>query len=227
MIWQNKSFSNIAADHLDNNWSRRESCCVFGIMAEFVKVVERLSYIKPDVNIFSSARIPTNQTYYGLAEQITLQLSDADFSANLGGGPSAMEATNKVTYSEKSTGIGLKIQLVDHHASNSSYATTNFCSPSNCAGITSRWRPPGLPELQIEPLETEDPLLEEPLVIIRKRGEDKVEEYQIDGRIQVIKVTPRIGFPYYLYDDTGDASYISDGVLDDGVRPPMWSIFTF
>jgi hypothetical protein len=226
MIWQNKSFSNIAADHLDNNWSRSESCCVFGIMAEFVKVVERLSYIKPDVNIISSARTPTNQPYYGLAEQITLQLSDADFSANLGGGPSAMEATNKITYSEKSTSIGPKIQLWTTMHLILLMLLLIFAAPATAQELVPL-EPPGLPELQIEPLETEDPLLEEPLVIIRKRGEDKVEEYQIDGRIQVIKVTPRIGFPYYLYDDTGDASYISDGVLDDGVRPPMWSIFTF
>lgn len=87
--------------------------------------------------------------------------------------------------------------------------------------------PPDLPELQIKSPETEDPLLEEPLVIIRKRGEEKIEEYRIDGRTHVIKVTPRIGFPYYLYDDTGDASYSNDGVLDDGVRPPMWLIFEF
>ena len=226
MIWQNKSFSNIAADHLDNNWSRRESCCVFGIMAEFVKVVERLSYIKPDVNIFSSARTPTNQPYYGLAEQITLRLSDADFSANLGSGPSAMEATNKITYSEKLTCISLKIRLWTTMHLILLMLLLIFAAPATAQELVPL-QPPDLPELQIEPLETEDPLLEEPLVIIRKRGEDKVEEYQIDGRIQVIKVTPRIGFPYYLYDDTGDASYISDGVLDDGVRPPMWSIFTF
>ena len=88
--------------------------------------------------------------------------------------------------------------------------------------------PPELPEISMEsPDETEDPFLEEPLVIIRKRGEDKIEEYRVDGRIQVIKVTPRIGFPYYLYDDTGDASYSNDGVLDDGVRPPMWLLFEF
>jgi hypothetical protein len=87
--------------------------------------------------------------------------------------------------------------------------------------------PPDLPELQTESPETEDPLLEEPLVIIRKRGEDKIEEYRIDGRTHVIKVTPRIGFPYYLYDDTGDASLSNDGVLDGRVRPPMWLIFEF
>ena len=226
MIWQNKSLNNIAADHLDNNWSSRESWHVFGIMAEFVEGVERLSYIKPDVNIFSRVRTPANRPYYGLTEQITLQLSDTDSLANLGGGPSSMEVTSKVTYSEKSTGIGLKIQLWTTIHLILLMLLLIFAAPTTAQELVPL-QPPDLPQLQPEPLETEDPLLEEPLVIIRKRGEDKVEEYQIDGRIQVIKVTPLIGFPYYLYDDTGDASYISDGVLDDGVRPPMWSIFTF
>ena len=226
MIWQNKSLNNIAADHLDNNWSRRESWHVFGIMAEFVEGVERLSYIKPDVNIFSRVRTPANRPYYGLTEQITLQLSDTDSLVSLGGGPSSMEVTSKVTYSEKSTGIGLKIQLWTTIHLILLMLLLIFAAPATAQELVPL-QPPDLPQLQPEPLETEDPLLEEPLVIIRKRGEDKVEEYQIDGRIQVIKVTPLIGFPYYLYDDTGDASYISDGVLDDGVRPPMWSIFTF
>ena len=226
MIWQNKSLNNIAADHLDNNWSSRESWHVFGIMAEFVEGVERLSYIKPDVNIFSRVRTPANRPYYGLTEQITLQLSDTDSLASLGGGPSSMEVTSKVTYSEKSTSIGLKIQLWTTIHLILLMLLLIFAAPATAQELVPL-QPPDLPQLQPEPLETEDPLLEEPLVIIRKRGEDKVEEYQIDGRIQVIKVTPLIGFPYYLYDDTGDASYISDGVLDDGVRPPMWSIFTF
>ncbi len=226
MIWQNKSLNNIAADHLDNNWSSRESWHVFGIMAEFVEGVERLSYIKPDVNIFSRVRTPANRPYYGLTEQITLQLSDTDSLVSLGGGPSSMEVTSKVTYSEKSTGIGLKIQLWTTIHLILLMLLLIFAAPATAQELVPL-QPPDLPQLQPEPLETEDPLLEEPLVIIRKRGEDKVEEYQIDGRIQVIKVTPLIGFPYYLYDDTGDASYISDGVLDDGVRPPMWSIFTF
>ena len=226
MIWQNKSLNNIAADHLDNNWSSRESWYVFGIMAEFVEGVEHLSYIKSDVNIFSRVRTPANRPYYRLAEKITLQLSDTDFSENLGGGPSSMEVTSKVTYSEKLPGIGLKIQLWTTIHLILLMLLLIFAAPAAAQELVPL-QPPDLPQLQPEPLETEDPLLEEPLVIIRKRGEDKVEEYQIDGRIQVIKVTPLIGFPYYLYDDTGDASYISDGVLDDGVRPPMWSIFTF
>ena len=153
-------------------------------------------------------------------------MSYADFSVNLGGDPSVMEATNKVTYSEKLPGIGLKTQLwISMHLILLMLLLT-FTAPATAQKLLPL-QPPDLPELQIEPLETEDPLLEEPLVIIRKRGEDKVEEYRINGRIHVIKVTPRIGFPYYLHDDTGNARSGDDGVLDDGVRPPMWSIFTF
>lgn len=103
-------------------------------------------------------------------------------------------------------------------------ATAQSTQPSNVQEVLP---PPELPELPLESPNAEDPLLEEPLVIIRKRGEDKIEEYRIDGRIHVIKVTPRIGFPYYLYDDTGDASYANDGVLDDGIRVPMWKIYEF
>ena len=87
--------------------------------------------------------------------------------------------------------------------------------------------PPELPELALESPNAEDPLLEEPQVVIKKRGEDRIEEYSLNGRIYVIKITPRIGFPYYLIDDTGDGTYIRDGVLEDGIRPPMWVIYQF
>jgi len=87
--------------------------------------------------------------------------------------------------------------------------------------------PPELPELPLESPNAEDPLLEEPQVVIKKRGEDRIEEYSLNGRVYVIKVTPRIGFPYYLIDDTGDGTYIRDGVLEDGIRPPMWVIYQF
>ena len=87
--------------------------------------------------------------------------------------------------------------------------------------------PPELPELSSAP-NAEDPLLEEPLVVIRKRGEDRIEEFHKDGIIYMIKVTPRIGLPYYLFDDTGDGTFYSgDGTLDDGIRPPMWVIYEF
>jgi hypothetical protein len=68
----------------------------------------------------------------------------------------------------------------------------------------------------------------EPQVTITKRGEDKVEEYRLNGRIYMIKITPRIGMPYYLIDNFGDGTFATGtGGLDQGVRPPMWVIRQF
>ncbi len=39
---------------------------------------------------------------------------------------------------------------------------------------------------------------EEPDITIRQRGEDRNEEYRRGGQLYMIKVTPRIGKPYYL-----------------------------
>ncbi|HUS88178.1 MAG TPA: TIGR00730 family Rossman fold protein [Desulfosporosinus sp.] len=120
MIRQSKPPGNITAEHLDNNWSARESWRVFGIMAEFVEGTERLSSIKPAVSIFGSARTHADHPYYKLAEQIALQLSDAGFSVISGGGPGIMEAANKGAYSGKSPSIGLNIQL-PHEQHNNTY----------------------------------------------------------------------------------------------------------
>lgn len=68
----------------------------------------------------------------------------------------------------------------------------------------------------------------EPQVTITKRGEDKVEEYRINGRLYMIKITPRIGLPYYLIDNFGDGTFATGtGGLDQGIRPPMWVIRQF
>jgi hypothetical protein len=68
----------------------------------------------------------------------------------------------------------------------------------------------------------------EPQVTITKRGEDKVEEYRVNGRLYMIKITPRIGLPYYLIDNFGDGTFATGtGGLDQGIRPPMWVIRQF
>ena len=64
----------------------------------------------------------------------------------------------------------------------------------------------------------------EPQITIKKRGEDKVEEYRIRGKLYMMKITPRIGKPYYLVDQRGDGNFIRQGSLDTGLRPPMWVI---
>lgn len=71
-----------------------------------------------------------------------------------------------------------------------------------------------------------DPSLE-PQVTIVKRGEDLVAEYRINGRLYMMKVTPKTGKPYYLIDHKGNGSFLRSDSLDTGLQPPMWVIFEF
>lgn len=72
----------------------------------------------------------------------------------------------------------------------------------------------------------DDPSLE-PQVTITKRGEDRVEEHRVNGKLFMIKVTPPHGKPYYLIESKGDGTWSRQESLDTGLRVPMWVIGTF
>lgn len=67
----------------------------------------------------------------------------------------------------------------------------------------------------------------EPQVTITQRGQDKVEEYRINNKLYMIKVTPAHGVSYYLIDDRGDGTWSRQDSLDSGLRVPMWVIRRF
>jgi len=67
----------------------------------------------------------------------------------------------------------------------------------------------------------------EPQVTITRRGEDKVEEFRMNGKLYMLKVTPPHGVSYYLLDNNGDGSWIRHDSHDSGLRVPMWVIGTF
>ncbi len=71
-----------------------------------------------------------------------------------------------------------------------------------------------------------DPALE-PQITITKRGEDRVEEYRLNGKLYMLKVTPTRGPSYYLIDERGDGKMARQESLDSGLRVPMWVIGTF
>lgn len=68
-----------------------------------------------------------------------------------------------------------------------------------------------------------DPALE-PQITIQRRGTETVEEFRIQGRLYMIKVTPAHGVPYYLIDEGGQGEFIRRDGLDTRTRPPMWVI---
>lgn len=90
---------------------------------------------------------------------------------------------------------------------------------------------PELPEPPVAPPSGSDPGMDdpsaEPQVTIVRRGEDTVEEYRLNGQLYMIKVTPRIGLPYYLMDNRGDGTFSIRENHDQRIRPPMWVIFRF
>ena len=81
-----------------------------------------------------------------------------------------------------------------------------------------------LPDVPPPPPGISDPAVDEPRVRIPVGAGDKVEVIRDGGR-SVMKVTPENGPTYYLVEQA-DGSYRRHG-LDDGVRVPQWTIFTF
>lgn len=68
----------------------------------------------------------------------------------------------------------------------------------------------------------------EPEVTIIRRKDATVEEYRMNGRLYMVKVTPVIGKPYYFVDRDGDGlmeSRMSD--LYNPTRVPQWLIFSW
>jgi hypothetical protein len=68
---------------------------------------------------------------------------------------------------------------------------------------------------------------DEPEVKIIKETDQTVEEYRMGGKLYMIKITPKVGKPYYMVDDQGDGKFSRQESLDSGVRPPRWVIHRF
>jgi hypothetical protein len=102
-----------------------------------------------------------------------------------------------------------------------------LCLALACACANAQRRPPALEPLP-EPLPP-PPFsgADEPAVRIPTQRGDKVEEMRQGGRVVAIKVTPPGGTPYFLVDTTGNGSWSRRESLDDGVRVPMWPVYTF
>ncbi|HCU90648.1 MAG TPA: DUF2782 domain-containing protein [Gammaproteobacteria bacterium] len=68
----------------------------------------------------------------------------------------------------------------------------------------------------------------EPEVTIIQREDATVEEYRVNGRLYMVKITPFIGKPYYFIDRDGDGlmeSRMSD--LYNPFQVPQWVIFSW
>lgn len=67
----------------------------------------------------------------------------------------------------------------------------------------------------------------EPQITIRNKGRERIEEYRLNGKLYMIRVTPPKGRPYYLIDQTGRGQFTRH---DGPVAPeavPQWVIHAF
>ncbi len=75
--------------------------------------------------------------------------------------------------------------------------------------------------------EPEEAPADEPEVTITKETEQTVEEYRANGKLYMIKITPKHGAPYYLVDSKGDGKFVRQESTDTGLRVPRWIIKKF
>jgi len=76
------------------------------------------------------------------------------------------------------------------------------------------------------PYSAGDPELE-PQVTIIQRETETVEEVRVGGQLRYVKVTPRIGLPYFLVPSGNGQTFIRRDSLETGLSTPMWLLFSW
>lgn len=101
-----------------------------------------------------------------------------------------------------------------------------FAGPLAVAQNEEEFEPvPEPPELP-DPLQSGEPV--EPEVTIIRREGAVIEEYRVNGRMFMVKITPSVGKPYYLIDRDGDGRMEArmSEIYDDFVVP-QWVLFSW
>ena len=72
----------------------------------------------------------------------------------------------------------------------------------------------------------ESDFTDEPEVIITQEGKRTLEEYRVNGRLYMVKVTPDGAPPYYLYKETEGSGWIRVESIEPLIIP-QWVVFEF
>lgn len=110
----NQQSSPLSVPHIETAGAAinyRDSWRIFKVVTEMVEGYEFLSELKKEVIILGSARIPSNNKYYKIAEELGKILGKNGFTTVTGGGPGIMEAANKGAFEVGGESAGLNIQL--------------------------------------------------------------------------------------------------------------------
>jgi hypothetical protein len=88
--------------------------------------------------------------------------------------------------------------------------------PSRLEALPDIPAPPGMVDPDLEPQ-----------ITIVQRGDDRIEEFRVKGRLYMIKVTPPHGKPYFLIDQRGDGQMRKYDDLSPNFQVPLWVIHEF
>jgi hypothetical protein len=103
------------------------------------------------------------------------------------------------------------------------------------SAATTAWPQKAPPPPKLEPLPeppppppeiAADPELQ-PQVTIVYRENETIEEFRVNGRLTMVKVTPHHGRPYYLVAGGPDGGFVRRDSLDSGLKVPLWVLFEF
>jgi hypothetical protein len=98
-----------------------------------------------------------------------------------------------------------------------------------------RPRPPGTTPLEapppLPPVIVDDPTdtmaIDRSQVTTRVEGENTIQEYRVNGKLFMTRVTPKNGRPYVMIDHRGDGTFTRMDTLEPGMRVPQWVLFEF
>ena len=116
---ENKKIGQNLKQKTWNEIKANDSWAIFKVMSEFVDGFEKMSRIGPCVSVFGSARTKPGDTYYKLAENIAIELTQHGYGVITGGGPGIMEAGNKGAHRGGGVSVGLNIDLPFEQKDNS------------------------------------------------------------------------------------------------------------
>lgn len=99
------------------------------------------------------------------------------------------------------------------------------------AQSVARERPPGTMPLDEAPppppMVQSDPALEPQVTTRTDDAGQIVQEYRINGKVYMQRITPRHGRAYVLIDDRGDGTFTRQDNTLDRLRVPQWVLLEF
>lgn len=65
----------------------------------------------------------------------------------------------------------------------------------------------------------------QPQVTIRREEDKEIAEYRVNGRLYMVRVTPKNGKPYTMVDPKGDGTFVKqDNTLSPHLAVPQWTL---